>query len=118
MTCSLPITDESESWVGAWWLGPLISGCLFLLVSIPMLGFPLHLPGYKKLEEFKNSEAYKGIEEQGPMSSGIKSLKELPKSFLRLVLNPTFVFICLGGAIEGELNYYRIHCTMVSYFSA
>ena len=101
----LPIDDSNEAWVGAWWLGPLLSACLFLIVSIPMLGFPLHLPGYKKLEEHKRSEAYKGIEDKGPMSSGIKSVKEMPKSFLRLFLNPTFMFICLAGGVEGFLSH-------------
>ena len=105
---SLPIDDSNEAWVGAWWLGPLLSACLFLIVSIPMLGFPLHLPGYKKLEEHKHSEAYKGIEDKGPMSSGIKSLKEMPKSFLRLFLNPTFMFICLAGGVEGLLSHIRV----------
>ncbi|KAG8180415.1 hypothetical protein JTE90_022764 [Oedothorax gibbosus] len=34
-------------WVGAWWIGFLLEGFLFLLVTIPIIMFPRNLPGFK-----------------------------------------------------------------------
>ena len=42
---SLTIDADSEAWVGAWWLGPLVASGFCFLISIPMLGFPRRLPG-------------------------------------------------------------------------
>ena len=44
-TDSIDITPESPLWVGAWWLGFLVSASLALMIVVPMLGFPKHLPG-------------------------------------------------------------------------
>ena len=44
---SLDITPDSPLWVGAWWLGFLVSAAMALLVVVPMFGFPKHLPGKK-----------------------------------------------------------------------
>ena len=41
----IDIDEESEAWVGAWWLGPVLSAILAVLVAIPILGFPERLPG-------------------------------------------------------------------------
>ena len=45
MTCRLTIDADSEAWVGAWWLGPIVTSGFLVLTSVPMLGFPLRLPG-------------------------------------------------------------------------
>ena len=41
----IDIDEESEAWVGAWWLGPLISSVFAVLVALPILGYPERLPG-------------------------------------------------------------------------
>ena len=41
----LEIVPDSPQWVGAWWIGFIISGVLALLVSVPILAFPKQLPG-------------------------------------------------------------------------
>ena len=45
LSCSVNITQDSEAWVGAWWLGPLMGSALALLFAIPIYGFPNKLPG-------------------------------------------------------------------------
>ena len=42
---SLTLTPSSPRWVGAWWIGFLLSGLLAFLVAFPMCGFPTKLPG-------------------------------------------------------------------------
>uniref|UniRef100_T1J9S9 Solute carrier organic anion transporter family member n=1 Tax=Strigamia maritima TaxID=126957 RepID=T1J9S9_STRMM len=47
-TLDLNITPEDPRWVGAWWGGFLIIGCLMLLVSIPVFSFPKRLRCFQK----------------------------------------------------------------------
>ena len=37
---------HDPEWVGAWWLGYIISGTMVLLISIPMFSFPRHPEGF------------------------------------------------------------------------
>ena len=41
---SLGIDSNDNEWLGAWWVGYLIGTVGFLLVAIPMFGFPKYLP--------------------------------------------------------------------------
>lgn len=41
---SVTITPKDARWVGAWWLGFLVSSCLLLLSSIPFWFLPRSLP--------------------------------------------------------------------------
>ncbi|XP_076804531.1 solute carrier organic anion transporter family member 4A1-like [Clavelina lepadiformis] len=38
------ITPESSQWVGAWWIGFVISALIMLLFAFPILGYPKQLP--------------------------------------------------------------------------
>ncbi len=42
------LQGDDTDWVGAWWMGFLLCATLALLVSIPMLLFPKHLPNRHK----------------------------------------------------------------------
>lgn len=50
---SLQITTKSPKWVGAWWIGFIIAGCMSLVVSIVLCGFPKYLPGRKEVQKLK-----------------------------------------------------------------
>ncbi len=41
----IDIGPDSPQWVGAWWIGFLITGVMALFVSVPILAFPKSLPG-------------------------------------------------------------------------
>lgn len=43
---SVNISPEDPQWVGAWWIGFLISGTLAFLLAIPLSGFPRSMPGF------------------------------------------------------------------------
>src|SRR6218665_371688 len=43
--CRIGLSPEDPRWVGAWWIGFLISGTLALLLALPLSGFPKSLPG-------------------------------------------------------------------------
>ncbi len=42
----LPYTDPQ--FIGAWWMGFLIFGCIIIAISIPLMRFPKHMPFYTK----------------------------------------------------------------------
>ena len=48
------------------------------------------------------SEAHGGEKGVTPKKSGFGSLKDFPKSLKLLLINPTFIFLNLGGATEGR----------------
>lgn len=41
----LGITPVSSVWIGAWWVGFILSAVLCLVVAVPLLAFPYELPG-------------------------------------------------------------------------
>lgn len=68
--------------------------CLF--VAIPLIAYPNTLPGSEKLQ--KISEAHNGDNQK---SQAFTKLNEIPKAFMSLLRNPTFLFLNLAGASEG-----------------
>jgi solute carrier organic anion transporter family, member 4A len=92
----LGLTPESKVWVGAWWIGFLIFSFVCLFVAIPLIAYPKTLPGSEKLQ--KISEAHNGDKQK---SQAFTKLSEIPKAFMSLGKNPTFLFLNLAGASEG-----------------
>ncbi|KAF4518204.1 hypothetical protein B566_EDAN005929 [Ephemera danica] len=103
----LGLTPESNVWVGAWWIGFLISAVLCVLVAVPLLAFPASLPGASELQAQRVSEAHHVArkDEGGTLEqdSAASKLRELPRALRRLLANPTFFFLNLAGATEGLL---------------
>ncbi|XP_062617844.1 solute carrier organic anion transporter family member 4A1-like [Saccostrea cucullata] len=100
-TDSVGLTPDDPQWVGAWWIGVVVSFFAFFFIFLPTLGFPKRLPGYDELQKQKVSEAYNsgGSEATTRADFGTK-LKDIPKAIWLLLKNPTFVFIVLGATIE------------------
>lgn len=101
------ISPEDPQWVGAWWIGFLISGTLAFLLAIPFCGFPRALPGSARLRRERVSEVHRGSEERSETIDSNRgfslSLKEIPASLKILFSNPTFMSLSLAGACEGLL---------------
>ncbi|XP_075991572.1 organic anion transporting polypeptide 26F isoform X2 [Anticarsia gemmatalis] len=96
---TLGITPGSSVWIGAWWIGSILSVVLCLIVALPLMAFPYELPGAKEIREAKVSEAH----ESASKSAAFSALHELPKAAGALLRNPTFMFLNLAGASEGML---------------
>ncbi|GCB72409.1 solute carrier organic anion transporter family member 4A1 [Scyliorhinus torazame] len=100
------LTPENPLWVGAWWIGFLGAGAAAFLVSIPILGYPRQLPGSQRYVKMRISEAHQlkdGSQQTALEPEFGKTLKDLPRSALLLLRNPTFIFLCLSGATEATL---------------
>ncbi|KAM9184400.1 solute carrier organic anion transporter family member 2A1 isoform 1-T1 [Mergus octosetaceus] len=92
---TVALTPKDQRWIGAWWLGLLISSGCLVLTSIPYFFFPR----YMLKGEDPNSEAgmlrkmeKRGLEE----TSLLEFIKRFPKVFLKLLLNPLFILLVLA----------------------
>lgn len=106
-SASVSITPNSPRWVGAWWIGFLISGLLAFVVAFPMCGFPTKLPGSEIFKKEREKEVYhhnstKVGSEEGE-STGACNYRHILGSVKNLVTNPTFMFLNLAAACEGNL---------------
>uniref|UniRef100_A0A667ZHL6 Solute carrier organic anion transporter family member n=1 Tax=Myripristis murdjan TaxID=586833 RepID=A0A667ZHL6_9TELE len=100
------LTPENPLWVGAWWIGFLAGGAAALLIALPILGYPRQLPGSQKYVSMRVSEAHQLKDGSHTTASDPqfgKSVKDMPRSVLLLLKNPTFLFLCLAGATEATL---------------
>ena len=104
------LTPDNPRWVGAWWIGFIISGILAFIVAFPLAGFPKYLPGSSKYRVEKEHEVYsrkrkkEGSEEEKLSTETETPLnyKQILKSVKVLVMNPTFMFLNLAAACEGN----------------
>ncbi|XP_072038989.1 solute carrier organic anion transporter family member 4A1-like [Amphiura filiformis] len=96
----LDITPASPLWVGAWWLGLIVSACITISIVIPFLGFPFHLPSYKKVSKERVSEAQKGSEFSARAGYGVESLKDFPRAAWTLIKNPTYMVLNMVSVTE------------------
>lgn len=117
------LTPQDPRWIGAWWIGFLISGSALLLLAIPLSFFPREFKVYDK----KGSEGDKAIQmrEQGLVNDEEElepedkpkailagpdkrkkkkkdlSIKDLPKEVLDILRNPIVVCQMLGNTFRG-----------------
>uniref|UniRef100_A0A8C4RIH4 Solute carrier organic anion transporter family member n=1 Tax=Erpetoichthys calabaricus TaxID=27687 RepID=A0A8C4RIH4_ERPCA len=97
---SVTITPKDARWVGAWWLGFLVSSVVMLLSSIAFWFFPKSLP--KQGEENKIKNSHELFKENSSVPSNIpaEKLSGIVKGFipsLRKLLGtaPYFLLLCM-----------------------
>lgn len=121
----LNINPSDPRWVGAWWGGFLIIGCLLLVVSVPVFAFPKRLRHVKRQVLLVHHD--KGTSPNNPPSVPAtnvilpsqaaedgertkaeereygdygKSIRDIPRSMLSLLYNPVYIVTCMGSCME------------------
>ncbi|XP_068611581.1 solute carrier organic anion transporter family member 1C1 [Brachionichthys hirsutus] len=98
---SVTITSQDARWVGAWWLGFLVSSALLLVSSIPFWFLPRSLPKIEGLEPRHGNLA--GTEDSVSSNHNLK-LSGIAKGFLpslkRLLETPAYFFLLCGSILK------------------
>uniref|UniRef100_A0A6G1S8G0 Solute carrier organic anion transporter family member n=2 Tax=Aceria tosichella TaxID=561515 RepID=A0A6G1S8G0_9ACAR len=117
------LTNTDPRWIGAWWIGFLVSGSLMLLLGIPLASFPREFK--KKSSKTKdmngnitenemieladqqaNDEDKKGSDEK--VDKPDLSLSRLPGELYEIFTNPMIVCQMMGNLFRGIgfIGYY------------
>ncbi|XP_014252613.1 solute carrier organic anion transporter family member 4A1-like isoform X2 [Cimex lectularius] len=91
------ITPASTQWVGAWWLGFLVCGCISYFIAIPVLGLPRQL---KVKKEEKKSKMKESIMVESSFLSDQPTLKEFFPALFHIFKNFPFMFLTFAGCWE------------------
>ncbi|XP_055021100.1 solute carrier organic anion transporter family member 2A1 [Boleophthalmus pectinirostris] len=107
LEAELELNPSDPRWVGAWWMGLLItSGCLFL-TSLPYFFFPRRMPPVQNVVEPENDVS---SDLKKPDVSLLEFLKMFPRMFVRLLLSPLFLLLvlaqcCFSSVIAGLATF-------------
>nr|XP_002737394.1 PREDICTED: solute carrier organic anion transporter family member 4C1-like [Saccoglossus kowalevskii] len=103
---SVTITPDDPAWVGAWWLGFLLSWILAWLVSIPIGAYPPELPVKKEIEKERRETAHHSDQSDNIMKMRPefgKDAQDLWPSTKILLTNPAFMFVCAAQCSQNLL---------------
>ncbi|XP_030641595.1 solute carrier organic anion transporter family member 1C1 isoform X2 [Chanos chanos] len=94
---SVTITMQDSRWVGAWWLGFVIAGCLTLLTALPLWFLPRALPEDPQTQDPSSEPFQQHTEHHTP------SIAEIAKGFgpslKRLFTNKIYVLYLASNII-------------------
>ncbi|XP_053382717.1 solute carrier organic anion transporter family member 2B1-like [Mercenaria mercenaria] len=84
------LTPDDPRWIGAWWLGFIVFGACAVLTSFPIFFFPASLRKKEERTRVQQAEyANSSVIESSPTFT--ETLKDLPKSVLRVLQQPVYV---------------------------
>ncbi|XP_041072187.1 solute carrier organic anion transporter family member 2A1 isoform X5 [Carcharodon carcharias] len=92
---TIDLKPSDPRWIGAWWLGLLISSSILAIASVPYFFFPREMIPQKK--SGSESDILSEMEEQKMEEMTIREfIKMFPKMIVRLLLNPLFIVVVLA----------------------
>ncbi|XP_007940688.1 solute carrier organic anion transporter family member 4C1 [Orycteropus afer afer] len=99
---SINITEDDPRWLGAWWIGFLLTWLFAWCLIIPFSCFPKHLPGTAKIQAAKISQAHqdKSSSVQDTDENFGKSFKDFPAALKSLIRNTVFMCLVLSTTSE------------------
>ncbi|KAK9519878.1 hypothetical protein VZT92_022580 [Zoarces viviparus] len=103
----LELQPSDPRWVGAWWMGLLITSACLLLTSIPYFFFPRRMPSD---DNVIGSETDMSDDFKKPDVSLLDFLKMFPRMFVHLLLSPLFLMLvlaqcCFSSVIAGLATF-------------
>ncbi|KAI6649660.1 solute carrier organic anion transporter family member 4A1 [Oopsacas minuta] len=126
------LTSDDPQWVGAWWLGFVLTGILSIICSIQFFLYPRRLKGSREYDKLRKEQ--QPIEDQGVSFqddhniSILIMIKEYPVYAWRIIKNPTFIFVTFGISsasfvIQGMVTFlpkyfeiqYSVSASLASY---
>uniref|UniRef100_A0A8C6KSR6 Solute carrier organic anion transporter family member n=1 Tax=Nothobranchius furzeri TaxID=105023 RepID=A0A8C6KSR6_NOTFU len=102
---SVAITPKDARWVGAWWMGFLVSSSLLLISSIPFWFLPRSLPKQEE-QKGKSTPTHVTSDQTAEALSSKQELKltEIAKAFLpslkRLLGTPAYFLLLIGSILK------------------
>ncbi|XP_043557629.1 solute carrier organic anion transporter family member 2A1-like isoform X5 [Chiloscyllium plagiosum] len=92
---TIDLTPSDPRWIGAWWLGLLVSSSILAITSIPYFFFPREMTPQKK--SGSEADMLSEMDEQKMEEMSLKEfIKKFPKMLARLLLNPLFIIIVIA----------------------
>nr|XP_003920771.2 solute carrier organic anion transporter family member 4C1 [Saimiri boliviensis boliviensis] len=102
MSESTDVTEDDPRWLGAWWIGFILSWIFAWSLIIPFSCFPKHLPGTAEIQAGKTSQAHQSNSNTDEKFG--KSIKDFPAALKNLMKNGVFMCLVLSTSSEALIT--------------
>ncbi|XP_063101593.1 solute carrier organic anion transporter family member 4C1 isoform X1 [Cavia porcellus] len=103
---SIDVTKDDPRWLGAWWIGFLVSWLFAWSLIIPFSCFPKHLPGTAKVQAEKTSQTHqckRSSLSRVDQNFG-QNIKDFPVALKNLMRNTVFICLILSTSSEALIT--------------
>lgn len=91
--------SNDPRWIGAWWLGYIIVGCITLVTAPLIFAFPYHLPTYQKSKK-KRLAQFQATKKVVVDNQYGKRWADFPRAFYEIASNRIFLLATVGLSID------------------